>query len=131
MKIGSLSKMPFSPDANWPELASVDPAVARMFLLLVLPLSLLPPVMIYLAGKHYGGFGLSVGGFGTASLSTVVLVFFLGEIASVTLMGWLIKQVANTWNGQVSYGKAYLLASVAPIPQVGAGGGECGQVCCK
>lgn len=114
MRLLSLSQMPFSSEANWPELASVDSTVARMFWLLVLPLSLLPPAMIYLAGKHHGG--LFADGLSSSSSGYISMVFFLGEIVSVSLMGWLIKQVASNWNGQISYRNAYLLASIAPIP---------------
>lgn len=114
MKISTLSRMPFSPKAAWPELARVDSQIARMFLLLVVPLSLLPPTMIYLAGSHYGD--AFIQGYSDKPWAAIACIFFLGEIASVTLMGWLIKQVAETWHGQISYRNAYLLAAIAPIP---------------
>ena len=114
MKITALSRMPFSPKAVWPELAKVDSQVARLFLLLVVPLSLLPPVMVYLAGSHYGD--AFIQGFGSKPWGQVAVVFFLGEILSVSLMGWLIREVAVNWNGRISYRNSYLLAAIAPIP---------------
>lgn len=114
MKISTLSRMPFSSKAAWPELAKVDSQVARLFLLLVVPLSLLPPAMIYLAGHHHGD--AFIQGFSDKPWGAIACIFFLGEIVSVTLMGLLIKQVAETWHGQISYRNAYLLAAIAPIP---------------
>lgn len=114
MKVSSLYKMPFSREANWPELGRLDSAVARIFWRLVLPLSLLPPLMLYLTGPHHGD--ALVAGLGGKSWVTIAALFFIGELASFALMGWLIKQVADTWHGHIDYRNAYLLAAIAPIP---------------
>jgi len=114
MNIASLTRMPFSPEATWPELARVDSTVARAFWFLVVPLSLLPPVMIYLAGTHYGDAFFE--GYSGKPWALITPVFFLCELASVTFMGWLIKFVADAWNERVSYRNAYLLAAVAAVP---------------
>jgi hypothetical protein len=114
MNISSFSRMPFSPRAAWPELAKVDSMVAKVFWFLVVPLSLLPPVMLYLAGSHYGDVFFQ--GFGGKPWARIAIIFFLGEIASVTLMGWVIKEVAQAWNAQITFRNAYLLAAIAPIP---------------
>lgn len=114
MNIISFSRMPFSPKAAWLELAKIDSKVARIFWFLVVPLSLLPPAMLYLAGSHYGD--MFFAGYSSKPWGHVAIIFFLGEIASVTLMGWVIKHVANAWDAQVSFRNAYRLAAVAPIP---------------
>lgn len=114
MKIATISRMPFSSKAVWPEIANVDSQVARLFLLLVVPLSLLPPAMIYLAGSHYGD--AFIQGLESRSWGSIAVIFFLGEILSVSLMGWLIHQAADHWHGRISYRNAYLLATIAPIP---------------
>lgn len=114
MNISSFSRMPFSPKAAWPELAKVDSIVARMFWFLVVPFSLLPPAMLYVAGSNYGDVFFT--GFSSKPWGHIAIVFFLGEIASVTLMGWVIKYVANAWNAPVSFRNAYMLAAIAPIP---------------
>lgn len=114
MNVSSLSRMPFSPEAAWPELARVDSTVARAFWFLVVPLSLLPPVMIYLAGSHYGDAFFD--GFGSKPWALIATIFFLCELASVTFMGWLIKLVAHAWNERVSSRNAYVLAAVAAVP---------------
>lgn len=114
MKIATLSRMPFSTQAGWPEIAQLDSQVIRVFLSLVVPLSILPPAMIYLAGNHYSD--AFIQGASSRSWGSVAALFFLGEIASVSLMGWLIRQAAQHWHGSISYRSAYLLAAIAPIP---------------
>ncbi len=114
MTFSSLSRMPFSPEATWPELARVDSTVARAFSFLVVPLSLLPPAMIFWAGSHYGD--AFAEGFSSKPWALIAAIFFLCELSSVTLMGWLIKQVARAWNEQISYRNAYVLAAIAAIP---------------
>lgn len=114
MNVSSLFRMPFSPQATWPELARIDSTVAKTFWFLVVPLSLLPPAMIYWAGSQYGD--VFVEGFSSKPWAVIAAVFFLCEITSVALMGWLIRYVARAWNEQVSYREAYVLAAVAPIP---------------
>ena len=115
MNISSLFKMPFSPEATWPELARTDSTVAKTFWLMVVPLSLLPPGMIYLAGSQYGD--VFVEGFSRKPWAPfAAVIFFLAEIASVSLMGWLVKRVASAWKERISYRDAYVVAAVAAVP---------------
>lgn len=114
MNLLSISRMPFSPAQAWPELERVDSTVTRTFWLLVVPLSLLPPAMIVWAGGHHGD--AFVEGFGGRSWGPVAALFFLCEVASVTLMAWLIRYVAQAWALPVSGRNAYVLAAVAAIP---------------
>lgn len=114
MKFATITRMPFSAQAVWPELARLDSQIAQLFLWLVVPLSLLPPFMIYMAGTHYGDAFLP--GFTAKPWGKIAALFFFGELISVAVMGGLIRQVAANWHGQISYRNAYLLASIAPIP---------------
>lgn len=114
MNVSSISRMPLSPAGAWQELARVDSTVARTFWRVVVPLSLLPPAMILWAGGHHAdAFGE---GFGGRSWGPIAALFFLCEIVSVTLMGWLIRRVAAAWDVPVSRRNAYVLAAVAAIP---------------
>ena len=110
MNLHSLSKMPFSSGAAWPEFAILNKEVAKVFLYLVAPFSLLPPAMLALAGIQYGN-GLS-----DSYWSGFAVILFLAEIASVSLMSWLIESAARTYREEISYRNAYLLAAIAPIP---------------
>ena len=54
MNILQMPRMIFSFSDGWDDLIRIHPSIARLFALLVLPLSLLPPAMIYYAGGRYG-----------------------------------------------------------------------------
>lgn len=110
MNLYSISKMPFSTKAAWSELGLIDHVVGKVFLFLVVPFSALPPAMILYTGMNYGN------GFSTAYWSGVATVFFLAEITTVSVMGWLIERAARWCQETISYRNAYLLAAIAPIP---------------
>ncbi|MFA7267839.1 MAG: YIP1 family protein [Sterolibacterium sp.] len=114
MTFSSISRMAFSPEAAWPDLERVDSTAVKTFSFLVVPLSLLPPAMIFWAGSHHGD--AFVEGLSSKPWALIAAIFFLCEIVSVSSMGWLIKQVAHVWKVQVSYRNAYILAAIAAIP---------------
>ena len=114
MNVSSISRMPFSPAGAWRELAHVDSTVRRTFWRVVVPLSLLPPAMIFWAGSHHAD--AIVAGFGGRPWGPLAALFFLCEIASVTLMAWLVRRVARAWEVEVGARDAYVLAAVAAIP---------------
>jgi len=110
----SLVKLPLSSSEGWPDLIQRRPGMLKVFGLLVLPLSLLPPAMLYFAGTHhpevFPGAGVERNWLGVA------VVFFLAEMVTLLGMGWLIRQVAATNSFAIDYHDAYLLAGIAPIP---------------
>lgn len=114
MNIASLAKLPLSTEQGWPELARRRPALLKVFALLVVPLALLPPLLLYYAGTQHPEVFLQVGR--DKDWLTVASVFFMAEIATVLAMGWLIKQVAASHAMAVDYHDAYLLAAIAPVP---------------
>jgi hypothetical protein len=114
MSLLSLSKLPFSPEHGWADLASARPGLPKVFALLVLPLSLLPPLMLYYAGTHHPEvFPREVS---DRNWGAVAAVFFAAELATLLLMGWLIRQVAATNRLSIDYHDAFLLAAIAPVP---------------
>lgn len=114
MSLLSLAKLPLSADEGWPDLARIHPGILKVVLLLVLPLSLLPPAMLYYAGTHYPEV------FGPAARprdwAAVAAVFLVAELATFSLMGWLIRQVGDTNGLAIDYHDAYLLAAIAAVP---------------
>lgn len=114
MSIFSISRMLVSPNAVWPDLDRVDSTVVKVFALLVVPLSLLPPIMIYWAGHYHGD--AFVAGFSNKPWALIGALFFVCELASVTYMAWLLRKVARAWGEQVSGRNAYIIAAVAAIP---------------
>lgn len=113
MSILSLPKMIYSYE-GWPELESRHLPIAKFFALVVLPLALLPPAMLYYAGSHYGD--LFVAGFAAKPWAVIAGVFYLTEIASVLLMGWLISEMVKWYGLRASVGDSFMLAGIAPIP---------------
>jgi hypothetical protein len=114
MNLISLSKLPFSTEQGWPELEKIHPGLLKVFAFIVLPLSLLPPAMLYYAGTHYPESFLK-GAAGNA-WGDIAVVFFLAEMLTFLGMGWLIKQVADSNRLKIDRHDAYLLAAIAPIP---------------
>jgi hypothetical protein len=54
MNILALPKMIFSYTEGWDDLVRMRPTVAKVFALYVVPMSLIPPLMIFYAGTKYG-----------------------------------------------------------------------------
>ncbi len=114
MSILNMGKLFISPHAGWDELARIHPSVFKLLGLLVVPLSLIPPLMIEYAGHHY-----AVTLFPTVSAqawSAAALFFLVAELLTVPLMAWAISAVSHSRGIRSSYRDALTLASIAPIP---------------
>ncbi len=114
MNLVSLSKLPFSTTHGWPELEKIHPGLLKVFAFVVLPLSLLPPLMLYYAGSNYPE--VFIKGAVNKAWGEIAVLFFLAEMLTFLGMGWLIKQVAESNRLKIDYHDAYLLAAIAPIP---------------
>lgn len=114
MSLLSLVKLPLSAEQGWPELEKIHPRLVKVITFIVLPLSLLPPAMLYYAGSHYPAtFPVFAG---DKDWGAVAAIFFAAEMITLLGMGWLIKQVAESDGLVIDYHDAYLLAAIAPIP---------------
>ena len=114
MSLISISKLPLTAEQGWSKLATSHPGLLKVFALLVLPLSLLPPAMLYFAGTHYPEMFLNR--VGVSAWGDFAVIFFLAEMGTFLAMGWLIKQVAEAKALSIDYHDAYLLAAIAPVP---------------
>jgi hypothetical protein len=114
MKLSALYHLPLSSDQGWPEVERIHPRLMKLFASIVVPMSLLPPAMLYYAGTHYPAAFLPQAG--DKDWGMVAAAFFLTELVTVLAMGWLIKQVAETDGLRIDYHDAYLLAGIAPVP---------------
>ncbi|MDN3519258.1 Yip1 family protein [Aquisalimonas lutea] len=114
MSPASILRLPFSSASGWDELRRRQPSLIALVSFIVLPLSLVPPVMLYYAGTQYGeAFGA---GFADKQWQFITTIFFLAELLTFAVMGWLIYEVGNTREARISVHDAYLLAAIAPIP---------------
>lgn len=114
MNVSSLLKLPFSSDGGWGELQSRQLSIPMLAWFIVVPMSLLPPVMLYYAGTHYGDDFIA--GFAGKEWRFITTILFLAELLTFFVMGWLIHAVAESHKLEVSYNNAYLLAAIAPLP---------------
>ncbi|WP_372609687.1 hypothetical protein [Halomonas sp.] len=109
MNITMILGLPFTGTAGWKELQQRRFSIPALAWLVVLPMSLLPPVMLYYAGTHYGD--AFVAGFGDKEWRFITTILFLAELLTFFLMGWLIHAVANDQGMSIDYQGAYLLAA--------------------
>ncbi len=114
MNILTFPRMVVSSEAGWPELEKIHPAIIKIFAFLVLPLSLIPPAMLYYAGTTYGDD--FVVGYGSKPWDWIAGAFFLAEMLTFAGMGWFISQIAENSNVKIDSHDAYLLAAIAPVP---------------
>ena len=110
-----LLRLPFSHVVGWKELQQRKLSIATLVWCMVLPMSLVPPLMLYYAGTHYGD--VFPPGFAERQWRFITTVLFLAELLTFFVMGWLIHAVTNSQRElSISYHNAYLLAALAPLP---------------
>ena len=114
MNILPIHKMFISSRDGWNDVVRIHPTVSKLFGLLVVPLSLIPPLMLEYAG-HYHGSTLFPDTSAQA-WSLAALFFLVAELLTVPLMAWGIKSVANSRGVACDYHDAFTLAAIAPIP---------------
>jgi hypothetical protein len=114
MMLTDYGKMVFSSHTGWDELERIHPSVVRLYLLLVLPMSLVPPAMIGYAGIRYGSEY-----FATATIETWVAsaaVFLMAELVTVPLMAWAMVSIASTRNISTNFHDTFAVAAFAAVP---------------
>lgn len=114
MTMMSVLMVTTSPKRGWKTLDAAPPPLVRLFALLIVPLSLLPAAMLFYAGTHYAD--AFVPGFSSKPWGEVAVAFFLTEVLTVLLMGWLVAAVARSYGADLSIQDAYRIAGIAPIP---------------
>lgn len=98
----------------WDAFTHSHMSVLTLFLLYAVPLSVIPPVMIYYAGVTYGGDLLPV--MSAMQLQTIGIVFFLTELAMTFLVAYVIQRFGDVIDIKPAFEDAYKLAVVAPTP---------------
>lgn len=114
MSPSQMPKMILSFHDGWDDLIRVHPSIARMFALVVLPLSLLPPAMIYYVGGNYGD--VFAAGVSPEQWHASAAIFFFAELLTVPLMAWLMQAVSRVNDVPADYHVCFTLAAIAPIP---------------
>ena len=115
MNLITVVRLPFTRSVGWKELQQRHPSIPLLAWAIVFPMSLLPPLMLYYAGTHYGD--AFVAGFADREWRFITTILFLAELLTFFVMGWLIHAVVNSSRQlRIDYQDAYLLAALAPLP---------------
>ncbi len=114
MNLLKLMKMPFSFHEGWDQVDATHVSILKIFLQLVLPLSLLPPAMLLYAGSHHASAYLLDAA--PTRWEAVAAVFFIAELVTVPLMGVLLKQIASTYQISADTPRSFLLAAITAVP---------------
>ncbi len=102
------------PTKGWRHLMQSKVSMHRLYLLHVVPLSLIPPLFLYFAGSKYAGNLIPI--LSEAKLLLVAVVLFVVELVAVPVMGLIIRQLAEVAEIYPSYQDSFTLAAVAPTP---------------
>ncbi|HJW23403.1 MAG TPA: YIP1 family protein [Rhodocyclaceae bacterium] len=118
MSPASFPRMLVSEREGWSDISRTHPSVRKLFRSLVVPMSLIPPLMYAFAQLAYPGriFALSRPEPSAASLLVNGVVFFAVELAMVAFMAMVIRQIADGQDYRVPHENAYALAAIAPVP---------------
>lgn len=103
-----------SPSSGWATLTRTHISVLKLFFLYAVPLSVLPPVMLYYAGVTYGGRLLPA--MSSAQLQLIGAVFFLAELAMTFLVAYIVQRLTEWVVSKPDFEDAYKLAVVVPTP---------------
>lgn len=114
MSPSQMSRMFLSFHAGWDDLIRIHPSISRMFTLVVLPLSLLPPIMIYYAGSNYGD--IFSPGVSPSHWHIAAGIFFVAELLTVPAMAGVMRLACSANGVTADYHDCFTLAAIAPVP---------------
>jgi len=102
------------PTKGWRHLMQSRLSMHRLYLLHVVPLSLIPPLFIYFAAGKYAGDLLPV--LSNPKLMLVAVILFVVELVAVPVMALIVRQLAEVAEIQPSFHDSFTFAAVAPTP---------------
>lgn len=115
MNMMMFPKMLVSHDEGWTWLMRVHPAVVRMLVLYVIPLSLLPPAMLLYTADTYGG-RMMLGNVSMEEAWVLAALFLAAELLMVPLMAEAIRRIGGIVREMPDYHDAFAFAAVVPTP---------------
>lgn len=113
MNFASTLVLPFS-SQGWQQIKQKQPSIPLIVWALVVPFSFLPPAMLYFAGTHFDNSYIQ--GFVDKNWHFITTSFFMAELLTFFVMGWLVYSVSTLRKLEISYADSYLLAAIAPVP---------------
>ena len=118
MLMSHIPAMLVSEKTGWEEIDRSRFSSAWFFKCLVLPMSLLPPVLYAFAELVHPGavFPLSVPALTPMQLVVSGVVFYIAQLLMVGYMAMLIQRMSLVRDHDPGYDSAYALAAIAPVP---------------
>lgn len=118
MSYANYPGMLFSETAGWTEVDRSHHDHRWYFSRLVMPMSLLPPILYAYAETFHPGaiFPLSVPALSLAQLAISGAIFFGVQLLMVSYMAMLIQRMSMARDHDPGYDGAYALAAIAPTP---------------
>jgi hypothetical protein len=118
MSFAHLPAMLISETEGWSDIAQSHPAAKRLLFYLVMPMSLIPPLMYAYAELANPGavFPLSVPALSGFQLAITGIVLFAVQLAMVSFMAMLIQRMSMAQDHDPGHEAAYSLAAIAPVP---------------
>jgi len=107
-------KMLTSHGEGWDWLMRMHPSVPKTYLFYVLPMSLIPPAMLFYAWANYGGPPLPEITRNEALF--LATVFLVAELVMVPIMGRVLQMIGQVANSSPAYQDTFTLAAVVPTP---------------
>ena len=107
-------KMLTSHAEGWDWLMRIHPSVARMYLAYVIPMSIIPPAMLFYASRTYTEIPMLQ--ISADKALFIAIVFFVSELVMVPIMGRIVQSIGNVADAHPPYHKAFALAAVVPTP---------------
>jgi len=114
MSILTLFQLFFAPPKGWQAVIRRNLSVHGLFLLHVIPFSLIPPIMLYMAGSK--GELLFLDLLPQNKLLIVCVAFFIVQLIAVPAMAIMIKQLADIVEAKPTFAQAFTLAAISPTP---------------
>lgn len=99
---------------GWETFTHSHISALKLFLFYALPLSIVPPAMIYYAGTTYGGGVLPA--MSTLQLQAIGIVFYLAELVMTFVVTYVIQRMGEVIDIKPDFDDAYKLAVVVPTP---------------
>jgi hypothetical protein len=110
----TLFKLFFMPTKGWQDLLSTQPSIPRLFMLHVIPFSLIPSLMIYIAGMNNSFPLLEI--MPSSNMLLVAVSFFVIQLIAVPIMATVLRQLGEVAEVHPNYKDSFILAAVAPTP---------------
>ena len=107
-------KMLTSHAEGWDWLMRIHPSVARMYLAYVVPMSIIPPAMLFYASRTYTDIPMLQ--ISADKALFIAAVFFITELIMVPIMGRVVQSIGNVADAHPPYHDAFALAAVVPTP---------------